>query len=1037
MSSSDPSITVTTYKEEVARLVDEYVATYCKGMSSIQALAAARKFAQEAVRKAKGEESWTQKYIQSEVCRLRSIAKSRRTIAKTVDKKVRPVAVRDATKSVLVDKPTDRRNRELSEEEVETLCNTEFLRPKEKEYLRSLVRRFAMIFSFDKNDFGKLNPSLFPPARIYTVPHDAWRYPAPKYAPPDEKRVIELIKEKLQSGVLEHCQSSYATRWFVIPKDDGSLRFIQDLQDLNKVTVRNVEEPPRIQEFVGKAAGKLIYSTLDLRSGYDQMILDPRDRDLTAMNTPLGLVRLTTLPQGFTNSVALFQSAMRKVLLEFMPDLSDVFVDDMFVFGDETDDGTIDEEGRRTFVMNHFKVLERIFARLAEVGLTISGSKAWLAVPEVRVLGYTCNKEGKRLTDEMCERVGTFEVPKDKTGVRSFLGLGNTYHMFIPNYAMLSRPLSQVAKPSADFVWGREQQEAFDAIKKAVVSAPVLVPFPDTTDVPIIVTTDASETGYGAVLEVEQEDGTHPIAYFSKSFNETQTRYPAAKRELMAIKEALRKFRPYLLGRKVIVRTDSTNAAAWIRNASPADTTLLNWIEAIKSFDVEVRSIAGKKNLVADYLSRISEINVVWSGDPDEKYREIIRVLRTQGSPEGTPNAEEFGKVSKTYELKDDILYRRPKAAGQRPRIVLVNEALRNLILKELHAGVLGGHRGIEATFWKLQCYFYWEEMFDDVRKYVLSCESCQKYNPSRTKEPQMATESSGIWKKVHVDLVLMPKGVRGFRYIINARDDLSGYVYADALRNKNTASVTRFLKRLISLYGCPEIFVGDRGELNNAKIRQKMEKLGITVRLTSAYHPQANGIVERGHQELIGSLKKWLGDRRQGLWPDYLDLAVFADNLTVRRGRGHSPFELMFGRDPLVDLQLNLPSNHVSTELSREDLLRYRLAELVRRDECAANAYNRLRKAREQAALIANSSRYTRKSPFKPGDLVFKTTATGEHTPKMDPKWYGPFRVTSDSLNGAYKLAELDGTDLAVAVHGSRLKPCLLREEGDGDMRT
>lgn len=149
---------------------------------------------------------------------------------------------------------------------------------------------------------------------------------------------------------------------------------------------------------------------------------------------------------------------MRQVLLDFIPDIADVFVDDMFIFGPENDEGRVDGKGRRLFIMQHFKDLERIFRRLAEVSLTVSGRKAFLAVGEIDVLGYTCSAEGKRLTVDLLERVDAFPTPTDKTTTRSFLGLGNSFHMFIPNYATISRPLVEVAKPTSTFCRGRSSR---------------------------------------------------------------------------------------------------------------------------------------------------------------------------------------------------------------------------------------------------------------------------------------------------------------------------------------------------------------------------------------------------------------------------------------------------------------------------------------------------------------------------------------------------------------------------------------------------
>jgi hypothetical protein len=114
---------------------------------------------------------------------------------------------------------------------------------------------------------------------------------------------MELLKQKMEMGILEPSSALYLNQWFTVPKKNGTLRFIQELQPVNKVTIRNAGVGPTIDEFAEAFAGRSIYSVGDLYSGYDQFQLAIESRDLTTMRTPLGLVRMCTLPRG-TNSVA-------------------------------------------------------------------------------------------------------------------------------------------------------------------------------------------------------------------------------------------------------------------------------------------------------------------------------------------------------------------------------------------------------------------------------------------------------------------------------------------------------------------------------------------------------------------------------------------------------------------------------------------------------------------------------------------------------------------------------------------------------------
>ena len=165
------------------------------------------------------------------------------------------------------------------------------------------------------------------------VPHVPWNLkpiPIPRAHIP---KLMELLKQKVEMGILEPSSAPYSNRWFTVPKKNDTLRFIQDLQPVNKVTIRNAGIGQTISEFVEAFAERSIYSVGDLYSGYDQFQLAVESRDITTMRTPLGLVRMCTFSQGRTNSVAHMVNAMNKVLRDCIPDITMPFLDDIPIKG--------------------------------------------------------------------------------------------------------------------------------------------------------------------------------------------------------------------------------------------------------------------------------------------------------------------------------------------------------------------------------------------------------------------------------------------------------------------------------------------------------------------------------------------------------------------------------------------------------------------------------------------------------------------------------------------------------------------------------
>ena len=163
-----------------------------------------------------------------------------------------------------------------------------------------MILKHGKAFAFESHEIGCVDPFVVAPMVIFTIPHvpwNLWPIPVPKAHLP---KLIELLNEKIKMGILEPSCAPYSNRWFTVPKKNGTLRFIQDMQPVNKVTIRNVGTGPIVDEFAEAFAGRAIYSMGDLYSGYDQFQLANESKNLTTMRTPLGLVRMHTLPQGAT-----------------------------------------------------------------------------------------------------------------------------------------------------------------------------------------------------------------------------------------------------------------------------------------------------------------------------------------------------------------------------------------------------------------------------------------------------------------------------------------------------------------------------------------------------------------------------------------------------------------------------------------------------------------------------------------------------------------------------------------------------------------
>jgi len=179
-----------------------------------------------------------------------------------------------------------------------------FLSAPEKQLFTDILFEYEAAIAFDESEMGLLNPSIEPPVVIHTVPHTPWQQQNLRLPKAVQDAATAHVKQKLDLGILEFSQGPYRSRYFLVAKKNpGEYRFINDVQLLNKITIRDSGMPPSVDEFSEDFAGYPITSAIDYFSGYYQIPLDKSSRDLTAFMSQLGLIRMTRLPQGWTNSV--------------------------------------------------------------------------------------------------------------------------------------------------------------------------------------------------------------------------------------------------------------------------------------------------------------------------------------------------------------------------------------------------------------------------------------------------------------------------------------------------------------------------------------------------------------------------------------------------------------------------------------------------------------------------------------------------------------------------------------------------------------
>ena len=395
------------------------------------------------------------------------------------------------------------------------------------------------------------------------------------------------VDKMIALDIIEPSNSPFCSPMLLVMKSDGSFRPVIDYRKLNKVSIFDAEPIPNPDEIFNKLTSSLFYSKVDFCSGYWQIPMKVDDREKPAFATSKGLFQFKRMPFGLVNAGATYTRMMRL----FLGDVLNVenYIDDVLIHSDSWE--------------IHLRTLRKVFVRIRDAHLTIKPSKCFFGYTNVEFLGHSIRRGMLETQDDNIRKILDAVVPLSKKQVRSFLGLTGFYHRFIPHYAHVASPLSDLTKGGMPerVVWTEEANEAFIILKKRLCDKPVLY-LPDL-DRSFVLRTDASEIGLGAMLLQEFEGVLHHIAYASKKLNHAQRAYATLERECLAIVWGVQKFNRYLFGLENILQTDH-QALKYLNTAKYENNRVMRWALKLQAYRFLIQDIPGKENVGADFLSR-------------------------------------------------------------------------------------------------------------------------------------------------------------------------------------------------------------------------------------------------------------------------------------------------------------------------------------------------------------------------------------------------------------------------------------------------
>jgi hypothetical protein len=357
-----------------------------------------------------------------------------------------------------------------------------------------------------------------------------------------------------------------------------------DCRAINNITIRYHHPIPRLDDMLDELSGSIIFSKIDLRSGYHQIRMKLGDEWKTAFKTKFGLYELLVMPFGLTNAPSTFMRFMNDVLRAFIGRFVVVYFDDILIYS--------------TTLEEHLDHLRAIFNALRDARLFGNIDKCTFCTDRVSFLGYVVTPQGIEVDQAKVEAIQSWPGPTTVTEVRSFLGLAGFNRRFVKDFSTIAGPLHELTEKGAPFTWGKAQEVAFETLKDRLTHTPLLQ-LPDFNKT-FELECDASGIGLGGVLLLEGK----PIAYFSEKLNGASLNYSTYDKELYAlVRTSLETWQHYLWPKEFVIHSDH-ESLKHIRSQTNLNCRHAKWVEFIESFPYVIKHKKGKDNIIADALSR-------------------------------------------------------------------------------------------------------------------------------------------------------------------------------------------------------------------------------------------------------------------------------------------------------------------------------------------------------------------------------------------------------------------------------------------------
>jgi transposase InsO family protein len=884
--------------------------------------------------------------------------------------------------------------------------------------------------------FSKKSADILPQHRPYDHAIDLEPGSHPPFGPlyslseVELKALREWLEENLGKGFIRVSTSPAGAPILFIKKKDGSLRLCVDYRGLNKITIKDRTPLPLIGESIDRLRKARVFTKIDLRGAYNLVRIKEGDEWKTAFRTRYGHFETLVMPFGLTNAPATFQRFMYDVFRDLLDNFVVIYLDDILVYSDNPD--------------RHGDHVRQVLERLRQHKLYAKAEKCEFDKDRCEFLGYIISESGVHMDNNKIKAVLEWPQPTTIRQLQAFLGFANFYRRFISRFSRICAPMTRLLKKDTPFKFGPDQQQAFDTLKDAFRSAPVLGHFDPTK--PIHLETDASDFAIAGILSQTGDDGfLHPIAFHSRKMVPAECNYEIYDKELLAIVDSFKIWRHYLEGNPhpIEIFCDHKNLE-YFQTSKILSRRQVRWSLLLNAYKYTFHFRPGKRNTKADSFTRRPDYS---EGGNAQASKELPQTLLRplQAAPIQVEEQDIATRIKDGYRTDPDLKPLLPylhNPRRNRPRelfsrlkhfeldndgLVLYDglvyipkdDHLKATILAQHHDHPTAGHFGRRKTTELLSRNYFWPNFTTFIRDYIRTCDTCQRTKPSRHKpygplQPLPIPERP--WSSISLDHITDLPPSNGYDSILVVVCRLTKMAHFIPCLSTDTSEdfAHLFEKNIHRLHGLPKDIVSDRGTLFTSNFwRDVCQQLDITRNLSTAFHPQSDGQTERVNAIVEQYLRAY-SDYLQTNWASMLSLAEFAYNNTISASTGMTPFYANFGYHPRFHATLK----DVPTPAARDHIRHIH--------DTHAMCRRRLQEAQERYKKFADHHRNPLPD-FKEGDpVMLKRTniRTDRPSDKLDHKHLGPFRIEKKVGRAAYRLVLPATMKIHPTFHASLLEP-------------